>query len=156
MFGERVKDFLENNNIAYEYIKHPREFSATRTCQSAHVPGSEFAKTVILKIDGKLTMAVVTANQMVYPGFLKNFFPAERIELANESEFKNYFPDCEIGAMPPFGNLYGIDEFISMDLTKDEYIIFNAGSHTALIKMRYNDFQKLVHPKIINLHYEWR
>ena len=156
MLGERVKDFLEKNNVAYEYINHPREFSATRTCQSAHVHGSEFAKIVILKIDGKLTMAVVTANQMVYPGFLKNFFPAEKIELANESEFKNYFPDCEIGAMPPFGNLYGMDEFISMDLTKDEYILFNAGSHTELIKMRYNDFQKLVHPKIINLHYEWR
>ena len=156
MLGERIKKFLDSNHVPYEFISHPREFSATRTCQAAHISGNEFAKTVILKVDGKLYMGVVTANQMIYPGYLKNFFKAHKIELANESEFKNMFPDCEIGAMPPFGNLYGVDEFISMDLTKDEYIAFNAGSHTEMIRMKYSDFEKLVHPKIINLHYEWK
>ncbi|HOW83756.1 MAG TPA: YbaK/EbsC family protein [Spirochaetota bacterium] len=156
MLGERIKRFLDENHVTYEFISHPREFSSTRTCQAAHVHGNEFAKTVILKMDGRLVMCVVTANQMVFPGYMKNFFNAKNIEIASESDFKNAFPDCEVGAMPPFGNLYGVDEFISMDLTRDEYIAFNAGSHTELIRMKFSDFEKLVHPRIVNLHYNWR
>ncbi len=155
MLGERVKQYLNENHVDYESIYHPREFSATRTCQAAHIPGREFAKTVILKIDGKPTMCVVTANQMIYPGYLKNFFRARNIELASERDFKNLFPDCEVGAMPPFGNLYGIDELVSIDLSKDEHIAFNAGTHTDVIRMKYLDFEKLVHPRMVDLNYRW-
>ncbi|MCP4130591.1 MAG: YbaK/EbsC family protein [bacterium] len=150
MKGQNIKNFLDSNNIPYTSIHHSLAYSAQRTAHVAHIPGKELAKTVVLRINGKMTMAVMTANQRVNPNLLRKIFETEEIELATEADLMALFPDCELGAMPPFGQLYGMDEFVSESLSKDDEICFNAGTHTELIKMKYRDFEKLVNPKIIN------
>jgi Ala-tRNA(Pro) deacylase len=117
---------------------------------SAHVPGKALAKTVIIKIDGKMAMAVLPANRKVVVQDLREITGAERVQFATEVEFKNLFPDCETGAMPPFGNLYGMDVYVAPSLAEDEEIAFNAGTHTELIKMSYKDFERLVKPKVLS------
>jgi len=147
---KRLKDYLERNNIQYSVINHPLSFSAQTTAHLSHISGKDVVKTVIVKIKGDLKMMVLPANQMVNLRFLKNLYGTEDVELARESEFAGMFPDCEIGAMPPFGSLYGIEELVSEDLTKDEEIAFNAGNHTELLKIRYRDYENLLNPRIIN------
>ena len=152
MRGEKVRAYLDKNHIPYQTITHPTTFSAQYTAHSVHMPGKEIAKPIIIKINGKPLMVVVTANQKVNLTFLKRIFSTVDVELAKETEFANMFPDCEPGAIPPFGTLYGMDELISEDLTEDEEICFNAGNHTELIRMKYSDFAKLIHPKIVNFN----
>ncbi len=150
MRGEKLFRFLNDNNIQYEKFKHPLTYSAQMTANVTHIPGKEFAKTVIVKVKGRLVMVVTNANQKVNLRLLKNIYSTEDVELASEREFREIFQDCELGAMPPFGNLYNMEELVSEELTKDDYIVFNAGTHTDLIKMRYDDFEKLVQPRIVN------
>ena len=107
------------------------------------------AKTVMVKIDGKMAMAVLPAIYKVDFDLLKKFSGAGKVGLASEQEFKDMFPECEVGAMPPFGNLYGMEVFVAETLAEDEEIAFNAGSHTELIKLAYKDFEKSVKPKVI-------
>ena len=137
---QKLKEFLDSHNVKYVTISHSRAFTAQETAASAHVPVKELAKTVIVKIDGKMTMAVLPASCKVDFDLLKKAARAATIEIANEKEFKDLFPDCEIGAMPPFGNLYGMDVFVAESLTEDKEIAFNAGSHRELVKMTYIDF----------------
>ena len=153
MRGEKLLDYLQGNNVAFQIIHHPVAYSSAKIAHLAHVHGRELAKPVIVKINGKMAMVVMTANQKVNLTLLKALYGTQDIELASETEFVKRFPDCEMGAMPPFGNLYGMDEIISDELTKDEEIVFNAGTHTELIKMRYHDFESLVHPKIVNFRF---
>ncbi len=155
MRGEKIKKFLDSNNIDYSTINHPVAYSAQMVAHSAHIPGKEIAKTVIVKVNGKMTMVVTTANQKVNMSMLKNIFSSKDIELARESEFINKFPDCEPGAMPPFGCIYNMDEIVSEELTKDDEIVFNAGTHTELIKMKFSDFEKLTKPRILNFKIVW-
>lgn len=155
MLGERVKRFLEDNRINYTTISHPLAYSAQRTAHSVHIPGREVAKTIIVKINGRMTMVVLTANQKVNMTMLKNVFSTKDVELARENEFAEKFPDCEPGAMPPFGILYNMDEIISEDLTNDDDIVFNAGSHDELIKMKFSDFKKLIKARILDFKIKW-
>ena len=151
---QKLKEFLDSHNIKYVTISHSRAFTAQETAASAHVPVKELAKTVMVKIDGKMAMAVLPASAKVDFDLLKKATASATIEIANEKEFKDLFPDCEIGAMPPFGNLYGMEVFVAESLTEDEEIAFNAGSHRELIKMTYKDFEKLVKPKVITFSVE--
>ena len=146
---QKLKEFLDSHNIKYVVISHSRAFTAQETAASAHVPAKELAKTVMVKMNGKMAMAVLPASCKVDFDLLKKDTGAATIEIANEKEFKDLFPDCEIGAMPPFGNLYGMDVFVAESLTEDKEIAFNAGSHRELVKMTYKDFEKLVKPKVI-------
>ena len=151
---QKLKEFLDSHNIKYVTISHSRAFTAQETAASAHVPVKELAKTVIVKIDGKMAMAVLPASSKVDFDILKKATGPATIEIANEKEFKDLFPDCEIGAMPPFGNLYGMDVFVAESLTEDKEIAFNAGSHRELVKMAYKDFERLVKPKIVKFSFE--
>lgn len=146
---KKLKDFLDSNNIKYLTISHSRAFTAQQIAASAHIPGKELAKTVMVKIDGKMAMAVLPASYRVDFDLLKETVGANSIELASEQEFEDMFPECEIGAMPPFGNLYGMEVFVAENLAKDEEIAFNAGSHTELIRLVYKDFERLVKPKVV-------
>jgi Ala-tRNA(Pro) deacylase len=148
---QRLKEYLGSNNIKYVSIVHSEAYTAQEVAESAHVSGNEMAKTVIIKKDDKMAMVVLPASQKIDWRLLKAETGTSRIELASEREFKNMFPDCEIGAMPPFGNLYAMEVFVDASLTKDKEIAFNAGSHTELIKLSYEDFSRLVKPKVINL-----
>jgi Ala-tRNA(Pro) deacylase len=118
-----------------------------------HVSGKEIAKVVIVKIDGQFAMAVVPAPHKIDLERLREASGAKRVELASEKEFQNLFPDCEVGAMPPFGNLYGLPLYVARPLAEDEEIVFNAGSHTEAIRMRYADFARLANPTVSDYTY---
>jgi Ala-tRNA(Pro) deacylase len=144
----KLKEYLDENHVEYVTIIHSRAFTAQKIAAAAHVPGQELAKTVMVKVDGKMAMTVLPANFKVDLDRLREVTGAADVELATEAEFAEWFPDCEVGAMPPFGNLYGLDVYVAEKLTRDEEIAFNAGTHTELIRMAYRDFERLVKPKI--------
>ena len=145
---KKLKDFLDRENVKYVNIYHSIAYTAQEIAASVHVKGKEMAKTVMVKLDGKLAMAVLPASHQVDFEHLKRASGAQDAMLATEKEFKDLFPDCDIGAMPPFGNLYGMNVFVSRALTEDKEIAFNAGSHYELIRVTYKDFERLVSPKI--------
>jgi Ala-tRNA(Pro) deacylase len=145
----KLKEFLDSKRIQYVVISHSPAFTAQQVAASAHVKGKELAKTVMVKIDGSLAMAVLPASQKVDLERLREAAGAEQVELASEREFRDRFPDCDLGAMPPFGNLYGLDVYVADTLTDDEEIAFNAGSFTELVRMAYRDFEQLVQPEVL-------
>jgi Ala-tRNA(Pro) deacylase len=151
MPAQQLKSFLDNHHVKYNTISHSPEYTAERTAQSAHIPGKELAKTVIVKVDGEFAMAVLPASKHVSLSRLKTATGAENAEIASEAEFERLFPDCELGAMPPFGNLYDMGVYVAEQLSEDDEIAFNAGSHTELVQLAYSDFDKLVHPKVVAL-----
>lgn len=144
----KVKEFLDNQNIKYVTISHSAAYTAQEIAASAHIPGKEVAKTVMVKIDGKMAMAVLPASYKVDFDLFKKVAGTSKVELATEKEFKDMFPGCDVGAMPPFGNLYGMDVFVAESLGEDEEIAFNAGSHAELIRLAYKDFERLAKPKV--------
>jgi len=148
---KKLKDFLDSNKIKYTSIIHSPAYTAQEIAASAHISGKELAKTVIVKLDEKMAMAVLPASQRIDIELLKKASGADKVELATEEEFKDLFSGCDIGAMPPFGNLYGMDVYVSDALTEDEEIAFNAGTHTELIRMSYSDFERLVKPRVTKL-----
>jgi Ala-tRNA(Pro) deacylase len=154
MPAKKLKVFLDSNKIKYKTLSHPTVYTAQEIAASAHIPGKELAKTVMVKIDGKIAMAVLPASYKVDFELLKKATNAKKVELASEQEFQDIFPDCEIGAMPPFGNLYGMDVFVADSLAEDEEIAFNAGSHAELIKLSYNDFERVVKPKVMKFSFK--
>jgi len=146
---KKLAEFLNEHNIKYVTIRHSLAYTAQEIAASAHLPGKELAKTVMINIDGKMAMAVLPASSKVNFETLKNAAGAKNAELASEEEFQRMFPDCEIGAMPPFGNLYGMEVFASETLAQDEEIAFNAGSRTELVRLAYKDFERLVSPRMV-------
>jgi len=145
----KLQEYLDERRVRYVSLKHSPAFTAQEIAASAHIPGRELAKTVVVKLDGTMALVVLPAPDMVRMKHLKAETGAGDVSLATEEEFKDRFPDCEVGAMPPFGNLYGMDTFVEERLTEDEEIAFNAGTHTELIRMAYADFQDLVRPRIL-------
>lgn len=149
MPAKKLKAFLDENRVKYVAIVHSPAYTSQEVAASAHISGRNMAKTVIVKLDGQCAMAVLPANQKIVLQDLREQTGADQIQFATEEEFKKLFPDCEVGAMPPFGNLYGMEVFVATTLAQDEEIAFNAGTHTELIKMRFADFARLVKPKVL-------
>ena len=147
---QKIKQFLDEHKVKYTIISHSAAYTAQEIAESAHIPGRELAKTVVVDIDDKKAMVVQPATSMVNLGRLKKAIGATHVSLAEEKDFQTLFPDCEVGAMPPFGNLYGMDVYVSESLTLDDEIAFNAGSHTELIRLAYSDFASLVEPKVVS------
>jgi Ala-tRNA(Pro) deacylase len=146
---QRLKDFLDEHQVKYVVISHSRAFTTQEIAAATHIPGKELAKTVIVDIDGKTAMAVVPGSQKVDLALLRDALGAEQVTLAKEAAFKDRFPECDLGAMPPFGNLYGMPVYVADSLTEDEEIAFNAGSHDQLVKLAYRDFERLVQPEVM-------
>mgnify|MGYP001826885258 FL=1 len=146
MTESRLIDFLDKEHVKYVTIGHSPAFTAQEIAALAHIPGKELAKTVIVKVDNELAMVVLPASEMVRLDHLRESLGTEFVELAEEDEFKGAFPDCETGAMPPFGNLYGMKVFVDQSLREDDEIAFNAGSHEELIRLPYAEYERLVHP----------
>lgn len=142
----RLKEFLDREHVKYVTIGHSPAYTAQEIAALTHTPGKELAKTVIVKVDGELTMVVLPASEKVRLDHLRQTLGMENVELASEDEFKGAFPDCETGAMPPFGNLYGMNVFVAQALREDDEIAFNAGSHDELIRLPYAEYERLVHP----------
>lgn len=145
----RLRQYLDDHRVKYVSIVHSPAFTAQEIAASAHIPGHEIAKTVMVKVDGVLAMAVLPAPMHVDLDRLRDVTGAKSVTLATESDFKEQFPGCELGAMPPFGNLYDMDVYVAESLTHDELIAFNAGTHTELIRMAYADLERLVQPKVL-------
>lgn len=145
-----LKEFLDNQKVKYVSLTHSPAFTSQEIAAAAHVSGKQLAKTVIVKIDGQLAMVVIPANDQVNFAKLKDAV-GKSVDLASESEFKDKFAGCEVGAMPPFGNLYNIPVLVSSQLSQQDHIIFNAGSHSELMQVGYHDFERLVKPKVVAL-----
>lgn len=151
MTQTRLEQFLQQKHIPYEVIKHTRAITAHETAARAHIDRHMLAKTVMVRLDGKLAMVVVPTGQLVHMGLLRKETGAKTAELATEADFGERFPDCEMGAMPPFGNLYGLDVYVDESLVSRGDIAFNAGSHTELVRMPYEEFERAVAPRHIEL-----
>ena len=148
---KKLTKFLDDNGVHYANIKHSRAYTAQTVAQSAHIRAKELAKVVMVILDNKLAMVVLPASDNVDFELLKSSTGCKDVRLASELEFQNQFPDCEVGAMPPFGNLYDMDVFMSPHLAEDEIIAFNAGTHTELIQLAYNDYFSLAAPSVVRL-----
>ena len=147
---KKLKEFLDREKVKYVSIVHSTAYTAQEVAASAHITGKELAKTIIVELDGKMAMAVLPANRKIVLQDLREVTGSDEVKFASEEEFKKQFPDCETGAMPPFGNLYGMDVYVAESLTRNEEIAFNAGSHTEVIKMRYENFERLVRPRVVS------
>ena len=148
----RLKEYLDNAKVSYEVVTHAETYTAPALAQTLHVPGKELAKTVMLKVGERFVMTVLPANWKVDLRRLRDIFQTHHVRLATEEEFKGLFPDCEIGAMPPFGNLYGLEVYVDQALTADEEIVFPAGTYQDAVRLRYEDFANLVHPSVAEFH----
>jgi len=147
----KLREFLDSHNVKYMVISHSLAYTAQGIAALVHVSGKKLAKTVIVKIDGVLAMAVVPASLHVDLDKLKTLTGAQIVELASEREFKDAFPDCETGAMPPFGNLYDMPVYADSSLAEHEEITFSAGTHRELMRMSWNDMAAIVNPTVDNL-----
>ena len=147
---KKLKEFLDRENIKYVSIVHSTAYTAQEVAASAHITGKELAKTIIVELDGETAMAVLPANRKIVLQDLREVTGSDKVKFASEEEFKAKFPDCETGAMPPFGNLYGMDVYAAESLSQNGEIAFNAGSHTEVIRMAYKDFERLVKPKVLS------
>lgn len=149
--GNRLGAFLDQEGIAYEVIDHVRDYSAQQTAADTRTPGHSFAKSVLLVIDGRLTLAVVPADCSVDMAKVANTFGAAEVTLAEEETLEELCPDCEVGAEPPFGHLYGVPVLVDAELCRNRLITFNAGSHERAVRMDTIDFLKLAHPRVMDL-----
>jgi len=148
---QRLRDYLDQHHVKYTVITHSRAFTAQEIAHAAHVPGQQLAKTVIVKLDGDMAMVVLPALWRVSFDLLSEVTNSDEVMLADEHEFASRFPGCDVGAMPPFGNLFDMDVYVDKSLADDDEIAFNAGSHVELIRMKYADFERLVQPAVVNL-----
>lgn len=145
----RLKAFLDEYQVRYVAMSHSSAYTAQEIAAASHIPGKALAKTVMIKVDGGMKMAVLPATYKVDLGLLKEAVGASTVALAAEAEFKELFPDCETGAMPPFGNLYGLPVLVAQSLTENKEIAFNAGSHTEVVKIAFADYERLVKPTVL-------
>lgn len=152
----RLKEILDQARVSYEVYNHALAYTAQEVAATQHVSGKEMAKVVMLKVDGALVMGVLMGSQKVSLNRAKQSLGANEVRVATEDEFISRFPDCEIGAMPPFGNLFGLPVYVDPALEQDEFIYFNAGNHVQTIRVRYKDFERLVQPRVARLAEERR
>jgi Ala-tRNA(Pro) deacylase len=146
MSAEKLFQFLDKEHVKYVTQRHSRAYTSQEVAALSHISGWEMAKTIVIKVDDELAMYVLPANEKVNIEGLRAVLGADRLALADESDFVQSFPDCELGAMPPFGNLYGMKVYVDADLAIEPEIFFNAGTHTELVRMSYEDFERLVKP----------
>ena len=150
--SRKLKDYLDRHTVPYEVLIHQEAYRAPEIAHALHAPEKEMAKVVIVTVDGRFVMTVLPANWKVDLHRLRDVFLTSHVRLATEEEFKDLFTDCEVGAMPPFGNLYGLDVYVDRSLIEDEQIVLQAGTHSEAIRMRYADFANLVQPRVAEFH----
>ncbi len=148
--ARKLKEYLDENEAPYNVSTHQEVYTAQEVAAALHVPGKDIVKVVIVKTEGKFIMAVLPADHKVNVDKMRTVLHDPEARLATEGEFKGLFPDCDVGAMPPFGNLYDVGVYVDKSLTEDEEIIFQAGSHVETVKMKYRDFDRLVGPEVID------
>ena len=146
--SQKLQEYLDQQQVKYQVVTHSLAYTAQEVAAAQHVPGKQLAKVVMVKkADGAPLMLVLPASHRVDFGRLRQV-SGEQVELEEEQEFRGLFPGCEVGAEPPFGNLFNVDTFVDAALAEDEEIVFNGGSHWQTIRMRYDDYVRLVHPRV--------
>ncbi|HEY7167093.1 MAG TPA: YbaK/EbsC family protein [Candidatus Binatia bacterium] len=153
---KKLRDVFDDAKISYEIFNHPLAYTAQEIAEKQHFSGDEMAKVVMLVVDGELVMAVVPASHKVHASTVQRSLRAHAVRLATEDEFTSRFPGCEIGAMPPFGNLFGVRVYVDPAVGEYEHIYFNAGNHVQTVRLHYADFERLVNPRIVSLIEEKR
>jgi len=154
--NEKFEAYLREQGVPFEKQQHGIAFTAHEVAASEHLPGDLVAKVVMVFADGNMFMLVLPASHRADLTKATAALDAKDVWLAGEQEFAKIFPDCEIGAMPPFGNLYGVPVYVDRTLTEDETIVFQAGTHTGTISMAYADYERLVKPQIVDVVRETR
>jgi Ala-tRNA(Pro) deacylase len=149
---QRLKDYLDSQKVQYQVLTHEEAYTAPEIAHSLHVSGKEMAKVVVVKAGERFVMTVLPSNWKVDLTRLRGIFQTTQVRLATEEELRGLFPDCQVGAMPPFGNLYGLEVYVDQSLAADEEIVFRAGSHVVAVKFRYQDFANLVRPTVVEFH----
>ena len=147
----KLRELLDGGRISYEIYNHPLAYTAQEIAAQQHFSGKEMAKVVMLEVDGRLLMGVIPGSQKINLNTVKTSLDAKAVRLATEAEFVSRFPECEIGAMPPFGNLFGVPVVVDPALAEDKNIYFNAGNHVQTVRLKYSDFAELVKPQIARL-----
>jgi Ala-tRNA(Pro) deacylase len=147
---KQLIECLDANKVSYEILRHPEAVTAQRIAQAEHVKGRHHAKVVMVKSVDQHLMMVLPADHQIDPEKVENAI-GNAVSLDQEQEFKSLFPNCAIGAMPPFGNLYGLPTYVDKSLAEQDYIVFEAGTHTDAIKMSYHDYEKIVKPEVKDL-----
>lgn len=145
--SKRLREYLDSHHVKYVVITHSQAFTAQEIAAHMHIPGREMAKAVVIKAPSGLALAVVRAQDKVDVGLVGGLLGGQ-VRLATEQEFRDAFPDCELGAMPPLGNLYNVATLVDEELAKDDNIVFNAGTHTEAIRMTYADFAAHAKPRV--------
>lgn len=151
----RIRDYLDSQKAPYEWLPHPQAFTAQEVAHSLHVSGKRLAKTVILDADGRLVMAVLPASHRLIISELKAALEVRRLEMLPESELAKIFPDCDLGAIPPFGNLYGIEVWVDRTVEESGELVFTAGTHVDAVRMKYSDYAELVKPHVGRFSEVW-
>ena len=146
MIADRLKEFLEEQGVKYEIIQHPTAYTAQEEAAATHIPGAQWAKTVVVLTDGSPVLAVLPAHRKIDLDRFRAVTGADEVQIAGEQQFRELYPDCEIGAMPPFGKLYHQTTFVDEGLRAEEEIAFHAGDHETAIQMSYSDFENLAEP----------
>ena len=147
---KRLIDCLDENKISYEILRHPEAVTAQRIAEAEHVKGRHHAKVIMVKSGTQHLMAVLPAEHLIDFAKLAKIV-GQDVSLEREQEFESLFPDCAMGAMPPFGNLYGVPTFVDNSLAEEDYIVFEAGTHTEAIRLSYRDYEKIVKPQVGDL-----
>jgi Ala-tRNA(Pro) deacylase len=145
---DRLENYLRENRVPFEEQRHPRAVSAQEVAASEHLPGRMLAKTVMVLADGEMLMLTLPAPYQVDLEKAAAALGVDEARLAEEEEFADTFLDCEVGAMPPFGNLYGVPVYVEKTLAEDETIVFRSGTHTETMSVSYSDFERLVEPTV--------
>jgi Ala-tRNA(Pro) deacylase len=147
MRNKTLEKFLDDHHVKYDLVRHSITYTAPETAAAAHISGKQLAKSVVVRLDGKLALVVLPAHSALDLKEFKEQLKAGKLELAHEYEFQDKFKGCELGAIPPIGELFNIDVYLDERLTSEDEIAFNAGTHSELIKLSLKDFEKLVKPK---------
>jgi Ala-tRNA(Pro) deacylase len=148
---EELQSHLREHGVSFTLRHHPRAFTARQVAASEHIPYDQLAKPVLVVAEAHPVLLVLPASRMIELTRLAQQLGARTARLADETEIGRVFADCELGALPPFGNLYGLDVFVDRTLAEDTYIEFRACTHTDTIRMRYADFERLVHPTLVDV-----
>ncbi|HET7007223.1 MAG TPA: YbaK/EbsC family protein [Candidatus Binatia bacterium] len=148
---KKLKMVLDEAKVPYEVYNHALAYTAQEIAARQHVSGNELAKVVMIEADDQLVMGVIRGNDKIALHVVEESLNVRHARLATEDEFIARFPECEVGAMPPFGHLFGLSVYVDPALAKDEYIYFNAGNHVQTVRLRYKDFARLVQPQVVRL-----
>jgi Ala-tRNA(Pro) deacylase len=148
---EQLEQYLREHQVEYQIQHHPQVYTAQNIAECEHISGKKVAKSVVVIADGREMLLVLPATCRVDLDKVRACAGARDVRLAREEEFRNSFPNCEVGAMPPFGNLYNLPVCVEQSLATQETIVFPCGTHTETMSLKYADFERMVQPTVADL-----